>query len=128
MAGPLVGVAFGVAALLAGIAASTARAFPNEQLARGEEIWNSICSGCHGPDSTNPDAPLLLKQGSLKNYPTAAGLFEYVQGSMPQEDPSSLADQQYWDVLAFLLTKQGVTGGDAPLGPDNAKEMPTKPP
>ena len=57
-----------------------------------------------------------------------AALFQYVQGSMPNDEPSSLADEQYWDVLAFLITQQGVQTGAAPLGPETAMNVPTKAP
>ena len=115
------GALVGLASLAGGLATPPAEAFPAEQLARGEEVWNTTCNRCHGPESDNPDAPLLLRRGSLKNYANAADLFQYVQGSMPSDEPGSLPDEQYWDVLAFLIDRQGIPSGDAPLGPDNAR-------
>ena len=115
------GALFGLAAVIVGAATPTARAFPMDQVARGEEVWNAHCTRCHGPESDNPESPPLLNPGALKNYSTAAALFEYVQGSMPQDEPASLSNEQYWDVLAFLIDRQGIPSGDAPLGPDNAR-------
>src|SRR3712207_6193730 len=46
-----------------------ALAYPPEQIARGERVWNDVCSECHGPGSTVEDAPLLLTPGSLKSFP-----------------------------------------------------------
>jgi mono/diheme cytochrome c family protein len=111
--------------LAAGVTPPRADAFPAEQLARGEAVWKSICSRCHGPDSDNPDAPLLLRPNAFKTFANGADLFHYVQGSMPGDEPSSLADEQYWDVLAFLLSQQGITNGDTPLGPESAMGIPT---
>ena len=35
----------------------SAQALPPEQVARGEAVFNAACLECHGPDSTNLDAP-----------------------------------------------------------------------
>lgn len=120
MAGALVG-ALSVATLLT---AQPARAFPPDQVTKGEEVWKSICMECHGPASTNADAPKLLRQAALNGFPTAQATFEYVRDSMPYDNPGTLQEQQYWDVLAFLLSKHGVGMGDAPLGPDTAGGIP----
>ena len=122
------GALVGLASLAGGLATPPAEAFPAEQLARGEEVWATTCNRCHGPESDNPDAPLLLRQGSLKNYANAADLFHYVRESMPSDEPGSLADEQYWDVLAFLIDRQGILTSDVPLGPDNARDVQTSPP
>jgi mono/diheme cytochrome c family protein len=114
----------GSALLVGGYATPAAQAFPTDQLARGEEVWNAVCVRCHGPGSDNPDAPLLQRPGAFRSYANAADLFQYVQGSMPADEPMTLQDQQYWDVLAFLLSQQGITSG-TPLGPDNAATVPT---
>jgi hypothetical protein len=103
-----------------------ARAFPPEQVARGEEVWNRVCAECHGPDSTDPEAPLLLRPDSLRRFPTAAAAFNFTRENMPGNAAGSLAEQEYWDVLAFLLANNGVGAGDAPLGPETAGGMPTR--
>jgi mono/diheme cytochrome c family protein len=118
-----------VAGLLAASAmtgAQTARAFPPDQIARGEAVWNRICVECHGPDSTNLDAPLLLRQDSLRRFPTAAAAHKFVSESMPSENPGTLTPEEYWDVLAFLLAQSNIGAGDAPLGPDTAGTIPTR--
>ncbi len=108
--------------------AAPAAAFPAEQVARGEEVWKSICSHCHAIGSDNPDAPRLLEPPPIKSFATALGMFQYVRDSMPYDDPGTLSEQQYWDAIAFILTQKGVLGSDAPLGPDNAKDVPVQAP
>jgi mono/diheme cytochrome c family protein len=125
------GVTLGMAALgataLAGVlSAAPAGAYPPEQLARGERVWREVCAECHGPDSTFVDAPLLLRPGALKSYPNAAALFQYTRDSMPNDEPGILPEQDYWDVVAFLLQQQGVER-DVELGPDTAADVPTGP-
>ena len=114
----------GSALLVGGYATPAAEAFPADQLARGEEVWAANCIRCHGPGSDNPDAPNLQRPGAFRTYPSAADLFQYAQTSMPSDQPATLLDEQYWDVLAFLLSQQGITSG-TPLGPDNAATVPT---
>ena len=119
-------VALGAGALAATLSAAPARAYPPDQLARGEAVWNNVCAGCHGPSSSDPDAPLLLAPGSLKGYPHAAAAFQYARDSMPNDAPGSLPDQDYWDVLAFILQQQGIDR-EVELGPATASDIPTTP-
>jgi mono/diheme cytochrome c family protein len=109
---------------LAGV--RSARAFPPDQVARGEAVFNAICLECHGPDSTNLDAPLLLRPDSLRRFPNAAAAHAFVSREMPSESPGSLTPDEYWDVVAFLLAQSGIGAGDAPLGPETAAATPTR--
>ena len=123
------GIAVGTAvlaftALTASLAATPARAYPPDQLARGEAVWNNACAGCHGPNGIDPDAPLLLPYGSLKSYPHAAAAFQYARDNMPSDNPASLPEQDYWDVIAFILQQQGIDR-DVELGPATAADIPT---
>jgi mono/diheme cytochrome c family protein len=118
--------AIGALALVAGIGVPAASAFPPDQVARGEEVWNRICVECHGPDSTNVDAPLLLRPDSLRRFPNAAAAHKYISESMPNETPGSLSQEEYWDVIAFLLARNGISGGETPLGPETAASVPTR--
>ena len=115
----------GALTLLSTSSAQPARAFPSDQLARGEQVWNNVCSTCHGPDSTNNDAPLLLNPGTLVNYPNALEAVLYAKDNMPDDNPGSLPEQDYWDAMAFILTKQGLSNTDQPLNPDTAAAIKT---
>lgn len=116
----------GSLAILTTTATPSARAFPDDQLARGEHVWNNVCATCHGPDSTNLDAPLFMQPGTLANYVNAAEAVQYARENMPDDNPGSLPEQDYYDAIAFILTKQGVATIDAPLGPDTAGAVSTK--
>ena len=117
-------VVLGAGALVATLSATPAGAYPPDQLTRGEAVWNTVCAECHGPSSTDPDAPLLLTPGSLKSFPHAAAAFQYARDSMPVDAPGSLDEQEYWDVMAFILQQQGIDR-DVQLGPDTAGDVPT---
>jgi mono/diheme cytochrome c family protein len=116
----------GSLAILATTGSQPARAFPNDQLARGEQVWNNICSTCHGPDSTNVDAPFLLNPNSLSTYPNALEAVLYARDNMPNDNPGSLPEQDYYDAIAFILSRQGLGAGDAPLSPDTAASVKTQ--
>ena len=112
--------------IVAAIGAAPARAFPGEQVARGELVWNAVCADCHGPGSQFDDAPLLLPPGSLKAYPNAGEAVKYARDSMPTDMPASLPEQDYWDVVAFILKQHGIEH-DVELGPDSGAAVRTIP-
>jgi mono/diheme cytochrome c family protein len=114
----------GALTILSVTGSQPARAFPDDQLARGEKVWNDVCATCHGPDSTNNDAPLLMNPGTLTNYPNALEAVQYAIDNMPDDNPGTLPEQDYWDAMAFILTKQGIKGDPAPLTRDNAAAIP----
>lgn len=127
----LVGMSVGLA-LLGSVSfspllgARLAQAIPPDQVARGQDVFNAACAECHGPDSTNLDAPLLLRPNSLRRFPDAAAAYRFISTEMPGETPGSLPPEQYWDVVAFLLTQSGISTGDVPLGPENAPATPAR--
>ena len=106
--------------------APTVQAFPPDQVTRGEAVFNHACAECHGPDSTDPEAPLLLRPDSLRRFPNAAAAHKFISTEMPSDTPGTLAPEEYWDVVAYLLTQSGINGGDAPLGPDTAASIATR--
>src|SRR4051794_25801062 len=77
----------GALTILSVTSTQPARAFPGDQLAHGEQVWNNVCATCHGPDSTNNDAPLLLNPGTLVNYPNALEATLYARDNMPDDNP-----------------------------------------
>lgn len=125
---PAVGALVGVSLLAWSAAPPSAAAFPPDQVARGEEIWNNVCARCHAAGSDNPDAPKLLEPPPIKSFRSAAAMFQYVRESMPYDEPGTLREEQYWDLIAFILGHKGVPSGDAPLGPDNAGTVPVQAP
>jgi cytochrome c len=108
---------------------------PADQWSRGVWLYGQHCAGCHGEEGEGgDDTPPLAGNGALPSAPregsarrsrfdTAADVFTYVKSSMPQLDPGSLTDEQYWAVLAYALKAGGATLGEPPLGAHNAKRI-----
>src|SRR5262245_27190011 len=89
------------------------------QAARGREIYDSYCGNCHSVHFDNPNRRLIgqrflddWREDSLKS------LFDKITTSMPSDAPSTLSDQQYLDVLTFILEKNGFPKGRKELGVD----------
>ena len=95
------------------------------QARRGETIYPAICGRCHGrkldgaPDdhdffSTPPIAgPKFLRKWGETSL---AALFEYTRTTMPEINPGSLSDQEFLDVLSFMLAVTGAPAGEIDLG------------
>jgi len=49
---------------------------------------------------------------------TARDLFIFVRFAMPQNAPGSLKEEEYWDILAYLLSETGFLPSSVLLGPD----------
>lgn len=86
----------------------------------GKQVFTGNCSGCHGMGGEGGIGPALIgpRQG-LAKYPSAQSLFKLVQSSMPLDAPGSLREEDYWDVLAFILQGNEIIAGDA-LNPEEA--------
>jgi cytochrome c len=91
--------------------------------ATGEEDYLTFCAACHGADgktetmvpisggigSLNSDTPLRTV-GSYWAYATT--LFEYTRRTMPYDAPSSLTDDQYYAITAYVLRLNEITSMD----------------
>jgi hypothetical protein len=42
-------------------------------------------------------------------------LFEYSRATMPEDNPSSMTEQEYVDVIAYMLSVGGMPAGDDEL-------------
>lgn len=87
--------------------------FTAEQATRGQRVFTTICSTCHGRNEfTGPIFALTWKAEPVGN------LFEHISTAMPQDRPGSLSPQQYADVLSYILQLNGGAAGDRELPPD----------
>ena len=101
--------------------------FTEAQAARGRAVYPGACGLCHGrrlngaPDDPDmPSTPPLARARFLRTWDgrSLATLFEYTRATMPQDNPGSLADEEYVDVIAYMLSAGGMPAGEAELRPD----------
>ena len=90
--------------------------FTAEQSERGRSEYERSCSICHQSSLLGEQyAPALKGNAFLRNWEdgTVAHLYTFVRERMPVGSPGSLTDQQYIDVVAYILSQNGLpTGGD----------------
>ncbi len=102
--------------------------FSEAQAMRGRGLYTGACSFCHGrrlngaPD--DPDmrsTPPLARARFLREWEgrSLATLFEYTRLTMPEDNPTSLTDAEYVDVIAYMLSVSGMPAGDGELPPDS---------
>jgi hypothetical protein len=64
---------------------------------------------------------MLVGPRALTGFRNAQELYEFTVDSMPQDEPGSLTSEQYWNVLAWVLAQNGLSGPGDPLGPGTAR-------
>ncbi len=123
-----------VAAVLEGLEVSGSMAsvwdavFTEAQATRGQAVYDGACGLCHGrrlngaPD--DPDmrsTPPLARARFLRVWEgrSLATLFAYTRATMPEDNPSSMTEQEYLDVIAYMLSVGGMPAGDEELQPDS---------
>ena len=87
----------------------------------GEKIYAQRCAKCHGPTGTEVKflhGPLVGGIGSLTTlqplktigsyYPYPTTIWDYINRSMPWDQPSSLSPAEVYSVVAFLFYRNGI--------------------
>src|SRR4029079_7837256 len=94
------------------------------QADRGAEVYNSNCAYCHSVSVDDFNRKLIGK-GFLDSWreDSLKPLFDRIRTSMPPDMPAVLNEQQYLDVLAFILKRNGFPGGHRELSSDDLEEL-----
>src|SRR5882724_3523366 len=87
--------------------------FTAEQAAKGREIHGASCLSCHKPVEHTG------KFWADKVGTSLGSLFGYIKSEMPQDNPGSLAADDYANVLAFILQLNAMPAGEKPLPGDS---------
>lgn len=101
--------------------------FTEDQAARGRQVYFGACGLCHGrrlngaPD--DPDmlsTPPLARARFLRVWEgrSLATLLAYTRLTMPEDNPGSLTEEEYADVVAYMLSMSRMPAGDDELPPD----------
>lgn len=81
----------------------------------GRDIFAGVCKECH---ANNVYAGQPLRQ--RWNGRTLGELFGYLRREMPKSNPGSLSDQDYTNVIAYLLRLNEMPTGRQPLAVDSS--------
>jgi mono/diheme cytochrome c family protein len=93
--------------------------YTEQQARQGEQVYKQSCASCHGGELQGVSAPPV----GGKRFMTKAKILEWsvddmrnlVVSSMPVNNPRSLSDKQYADVLAYLLAVNCYPAGNTPF-------------
>ena len=113
--GRRLGLLIALGALSAGSAGAFGQAAPpaGSPAAEGERIYAVHCASCHGAQGEGYIGPPVIGPGAaLGPYGDAKGLLDYISATMPQTNPGGLTDEQYRQVLAYLLLRNGLVEPD----------------
>jgi mono/diheme cytochrome c family protein len=87
--------------------------FTAPQAVRGEEVYMGVCVSCH-PAGTYRTAAF---RANWKGRPLS-DLFDQVREKMPKNDPASLSQIEYMQIIAYILKINGVPPGETELAAD----------
>ncbi len=88
-----------------------------DQAISGELPYNNLCAECRRPDLTGAMGPALKGDGFRARWggKTVNDLYAYEHATMPAVNPGSVTPDLLWPVTAFILMRNGLPAGDAPL-------------
>jgi cytochrome c len=100
--------------------------YTEAQAIRGRDLYEGACGFCHGRRldgaADDPDmrsAPPLARAKFFRNWEgrSLAVLFELTRTTMPEDNPGSLTDDEFIDVIAYMLSVSRIPAGDEELRP-----------
>lgn len=87
--------------------------YASEQAVRGQKVYEATCARCHPPGHLDGET---FEVGW--NERRVFDLFSLLTNTMPQDKPGSLRDDEYIDVIAYLLQRNHVPAGTVALRAD----------
>ena len=93
-----------------------------DQAKRGAEAYAAKCAGCHSADMRGgPAAAAMAGEEFLFSWggKSAGQLYDYIHMNMPPEEPGSLNDQRYADIIAAIFQKNEFPAGKVELPADS---------
>lgn len=88
--------------------------YSRDQWMRGRDVYAGLCAGCH-PAITHV-GPMFTTSWAGKKL---SDLFGFLRERMPKNDPGSLSEQDYVDVMSYMLRLNGMPAGVDELPADS---------
>jgi mono/diheme cytochrome c family protein len=97
--------------------------FTAAQAARGGAVYARSCAECHGQNLEGKTSTALTSSRFTTKWAdgkhTVDDLYFVIRTQMPYGSPGTLTNQQYIDIVAFVLQKNGYRAGGKELAPDS---------
>lgn len=98
--------------------------YTDAQASRGMQVYTDYCALCHAASMLGgPGSPALIgpEFQFLWGDKSVGALFEIMRAKMPPGQAGTLSDDEYADLLAAILQKNGFPAGkDTELPPDSS--------
>jgi mono/diheme cytochrome c family protein len=87
------------------------------QAERGKATFATTCSGCHGTDLGGATGPDLVGTRFMNkwDFQTANQLFSEIKTRMPRNNPGTLTDDAYLDLVTYIFQANGFPAGTGEL-------------
>lgn len=94
--------------------------YTTDQASAGEKEYLNHCSECHGETLIGGSAPRLRTDAFVDRWreDRLESLFDFIKNVMPRDEPRSLSDDTYINVLAYILQANNYPPGATPLAID----------
>ena len=95
--------------------------FTAAQASRGRRVYAQNCESCHGPELKGGEmAPSIAGSDFIVFWTElpVGTLFDRIKSTMPEDGPGRLTDEEYTDILAYLLDANDYPAGEAELPAD----------
>jgi len=91
-----------------------------------QNCWQSKCHAASHPQDgfeLPHYVPAIIGPGKLAGFRTAQDLHDYIERTMPWQDPGYLQPEEYWNISAFLVRANGIDPMLEPLTVERAGEI-----
>ena len=104
--------------------------YTGEQARLGQTLFYENCAECHGDALQGNFGPALAGGDDNLRWTPVYSTWEYMTAHMPAGNAGGLTQEQYVDVMAFLLKAHGELPSRVPLtaGSADASKVPFGPP
>jgi PQQ-dependent dehydrogenase (methanol/ethanol family) len=110
--------------------AASGVSFTQAQATSGRELYRKNCAACHGSQLQGGAGAALAGNAFSSKWSdrTVKDLYTFVHQSMPMSAPGSLSDQQYADIIAYVLQRNDFQPGDQQLTAQSMPDAKIQPP
>src|SRR4051812_44507908 len=101
-------------------------AYTTDQAMRGQDAFVMSCAGCHGaPGDYRQITPAFQGNAFMERWRelNVGSIFNLIKDTMPRDNPGSLDEQTYLDIVSRFLQVNGFPAGMTPLTAGSAKTI-----